>query len=231
MGSEGFGSSLIFRFHCSFFRRGIIEYIKTPFFIMSTPVLHSLFVLIDDMLLLLGHIRHRTRLRVATAVVLLAHLLLAGRILLPLVVVHLLGHLPVVGDALDLGMRRKLLLQRVVLALGHLLPGPQRAQLLRRIRLPQTNVHLVRPVVDVPVVLRPPHTRDVLHSLRVVHVPRVGLVHVKDAQRLIVGARHKLLARRRIVHVNHSGRVALVHLRRVLQPTCVECVQTVKRNK
>lgn len=45
------------------------------------------------------------------------------------------------------------------------------SKLLRRIGLPQPNVHLVGAAQDIFVVSRPSHTDDMLHTFGVVHLP------------------------------------------------------------
>lgn len=98
------------------------------------------------------------------------------------------------------------------------------SKFLRRFSLPYPDVHLVGSAEQVLVIEGPPDAGEALHALGVVHVPGVALQRLEDAERLVVGGGHQLLAGGGVVKVYDSCHVVLVHVDGVLQVAGVKCV-------
>jgi hypothetical protein len=166
------------------------------------------FILSDDDLLLVADVWNRSRFRVESSVCILPLLLLLGRFEQVLLLVDVSWNLSMSGDSLDLRVCAELLLESLVVLEGVFLAraklkihrksaeaskiedhSTHRSKFLRRIRLPDANVHFIGAAVDVLVVQAPSDTRHMLLSLCVVDLAGIRLLDLVDSDCFVVASR------------------------------------------
>lgn len=158
-------------------------------------------------------------------------LLLLDRTHLLLGIEHMPRHLPVAGNALDLGMCRVLLLQRLLVVEIDSLAWTYHAQLLGGLRLPHAHVHLVGAGENVSIIQGPGHTDHMLHAFRVINIPGVAVMGIVNADSLVVAGGDEFLARGRVVHIGDGGNMIEVHLKGSLQLAGVKCIEAGKERE
>mmetsp|Transcript_73334 Transcript_73334/g.203480 ORF Transcript_73334/g.203480 Transcript_73334/m.203480 type:complete len:308 (+) Transcript_73334:43-966(+) len=166
--------------------------------------------LLDDMPLLVWHVRDRARLRMLPAVQLLLGLRIAYRPALLCLCFHELGHVVVPFDALDFRQTLELLHELFPVSRGLLFPIDQHTELLVRLRFPNADVCVLGAREHEARVGREDASKHPLHALRMVHVPGSLAVDVPQSNGLIVARRSELLASRAIRDVKHSLHVVPV---------------------
>mmetsp|Transcript_6052 Transcript_6052/g.14562 ORF Transcript_6052/g.14562 Transcript_6052/m.14562 type:complete len:227 (+) Transcript_6052:298-978(+) len=114
-------------------------------------------------------------------------------------------------NPLDFGSLLEPILELRLVLLRPCLPRHRRLDSFARTRLPQSDVEIIRPRQHKLGVSAECHTKDPLHPLAVVDLPRPSLIVPKYPDRPIVGSRHKLSSCRREVNVHDSRHVILVH--------------------
>mmetsp|Transcript_30257 Transcript_30257/g.70476 ORF Transcript_30257/g.70476 Transcript_30257/m.70476 type:complete len:236 (-) Transcript_30257:16-723(-) len=187
----------------------------------------ALLLHIPNLLLLAGHLRHLARCRVRAPVLLFFLLRSTHRLLDKSCLHDAVRHVRMVLDAADLGQMLVPLHKSLRVLSLSLLARQLYRRALVGLRPPDAHVGIIRSREDVRGVHRPAHREEALHPLSVVHMLRRAPANVPYAQRLVVGARHELLARGRVVDGQDGGHVARVHADRVVELAHVKCVQIV----
>mmetsp|Transcript_16788 Transcript_16788/g.21240 ORF Transcript_16788/g.21240 Transcript_16788/m.21240 type:complete len:239 (-) Transcript_16788:552-1268(-) len=113
-------------------------------------------------------------------------------------------------DPLHLLVILVLLLELVSVGELLFLAREERLDLLGGITLPDAQVGVLAARHHILSIVRVQDGVDLLHALRVVDLARAPIVVGENADRLVEGGRHELLARRREVHIQHRRQVVLV---------------------